>query len=207
MHLHLIQMHLHLHLIELLRICIWFRCWALAFAFAFDSSLAFAFAFKCARPHLSTRLLLTQSSHLSLGIPRFLLPCSRNSAALFVSMSSAILSTCLAHSYRSLLLTSHSLKLLYTPVSSLNSTILLLSALVTLPKQPKQQGNPWAKAATPGFCGSLPSASDCIVSKNCTKWFTIITSFKETIIMHTTSTDTAAMSEQILAQLCCHVVR
>ena len=37
--------------------------------------------------------LLTQSFHLSLGLPRLLLPCSRNAAALFVSLSSAILST------------------------------------------------------------------------------------------------------------------
>ena len=38
---------------------------------------------------------LTQFSHLSLDLPRLLLPCSRNSAALFGSLSSAILSTCL----------------------------------------------------------------------------------------------------------------
>ena len=31
--------------------------------------------------------LLTQSSHLSIGLPRLLLPCSRNSAALFGSLS------------------------------------------------------------------------------------------------------------------------
>ena len=74
--------------------------------------------------------LFTQSSHLSLGLPRLLLPCSRNSAALFGNRSSAILSTCPAHC--NLLLTSLSVKLLYTPVSSLNSTILRLSALVTL---------------------------------------------------------------------------
>ena len=74
--------------------------------------------------------LLTQSSHLTLGLPRLLLPCSRNSAVLFGSMSSAILSTCPAHC--NLLLTSLSVKLLCTPVSSLNSTILRLSALVPL---------------------------------------------------------------------------
>ena len=74
--------------------------------------------------------LLTRSSHLSIGLPRLLLPCSRHSAALFGSLSSAILYTCPAHC--SLLLTSLSVKLLCTPVSSLNSTILLLSALVTL---------------------------------------------------------------------------
>ena len=56
--------------------------------------------------------------------------CSRNSAALFGNRSSAILSTCPAHC--NLLLTSLSVKLLCTPVSSLNSTILRLSALVTL---------------------------------------------------------------------------
>ena len=119
--------------------------------------------------------VLTQSSHLSLGLARLLLPCSRNSAALFCSLSSAILSTCPAHC--SLLLTSLSVELLCTPVSSLNSSSLLMSALVTLAKQPNQQGNPWPKAATPGLCGALPSVSDCIVSNNCTKWFTIITSF------------------------------
>ena len=74
--------------------------------------------------------LLIQSSHLSLGLPRLLLPCSHNSAALFGSRSSAILSTCPAHC--NLLLTSFSFKPLCTPVSSLNSTILRLSALVTL---------------------------------------------------------------------------
>ena len=80
-------------------------------------------------PAFSTSLL-TQSSHLSLGLPRLLLSCSRNSAALFGRLSSAILSTCQAHC--NLLLTSLSVKLPYTPVSSLNSTILRLSALVTL---------------------------------------------------------------------------
>ena len=77
--------------------------------------------------HLS---LITQSSHLSIGLPRLLLPCSRNSAALFDSLSSAILSTCPAHC--NLLLTSLSVKLLCTPLSPLNSTIFRLSALVTL---------------------------------------------------------------------------
>ena len=60
--------------------------------------------------------LFTQSSHLSLGLPRLLLPCSRNSAALFGSLSSAILSTCPAH--YNLLLTSLSVKLHCTPISS-----------------------------------------------------------------------------------------
>ena len=40
---------------------------------------------------------LTQSSHLSLSLPRLLLPCSRNSAVIFGSLSSAIRSTCPAH--------------------------------------------------------------------------------------------------------------
>ena len=60
---------------------------------------------------------------------RLLLPCSRSSATLFGSLSSAILSTCPAHC--NLLLTSLSVKLHFTPVSSLN-TILRMSALVTL---------------------------------------------------------------------------
>ena len=74
--------------------------------------------------------LLTQSSHLSLGFPRLILPSSRIYAALFDSMSSAILSTC--PTICSLLLNSFSVKLLCTPLSSLNSTILLPPALVTL---------------------------------------------------------------------------
>ena len=68
--------------------------------------------------------LLIQSSHLSLGLPRLLLSCSRNSAAPVGSLSSAIISTCPAHCNR--LLTSLSDKLLCIPVSSLNSTILRL---------------------------------------------------------------------------------
>ena len=56
--------------------------------------------------------------------------CSRNFAALFGSLSSTILSTCPAHC--NLLLASLSVKLHCTPVSFLNSTILRLSALVTL---------------------------------------------------------------------------
>ena len=134
-------------------------------------SLVFLFQSSSSPSFLAS--LLTQSSHLSLGLHRFLLPSSRNSAAFFRSLSSAILSTCPAHCI--LLLTNLSVKLLCTPVSSLNSIIILLSALVTLAKQPTKQGNSWVKAATPSFCGSLPS--DCIVSKNCTKWFAIITSF------------------------------
>ena len=55
--------------------------------------------------------LLTQSSHLSLGLTRLLLPSSRNSLAIFGSLSSAILSTC--HAHCSLLL---AVKLLCTPV-------------------------------------------------------------------------------------------
>ena len=80
-------------------------------------------------PAFSTSLL-TQSSNLSIGLPRLLLPCSRNSAALFGSLSSAILSMCSAHCNQ--LLTNLSVKLLCTPVSSLNSNILRVSALVTL---------------------------------------------------------------------------
>ena len=77
----------------------------------------------------SSPAFFTQSSHITLGLAR-LLPSSRNYAALFGSLSSAILSTCPAHC--SLLPVSLSVKLLCTPVSSLNSTILLLSALITL---------------------------------------------------------------------------
>ena len=90
--------------------------------------LLFSFFQSSSSPAFLTSLL-TQSSYLSLGLPRLLLPCSHNYAALFGSLSSAILSTCPAHC--NLLLTSLSVKLLCTPVSSVNSTILRLSALVT----------------------------------------------------------------------------
>ena len=78
---------------------------------------------------------LLSSSHLSLHSPPIsvlasLLPCSRNSAAPFGSLSSAILSTCPAHC--NLLLTSLYVKLHCTPASSFNSNTLRLSALVTL---------------------------------------------------------------------------
>ena len=96
----------------------------------FHPPLSLVFFFQSSSSPAFLTSLLTQSSHLSLGLPRLLLPCSRNSAALFGSLSSAILSTCPAHC--NLLLTSLSVKLLCTPVSSLNSTILRLSALVTL---------------------------------------------------------------------------
>ena len=86
------------------------------------------FFFRSPSSHVFFTSLLTQSSHLSLGLPRLLLPCSRTSAALFGSLLSAILYTCPAHC--NLLLTSLSVKLLCTPVSSLNSTILRLSAHV-----------------------------------------------------------------------------
>ena len=97
----------------------------------FHTPLSLVFFFQSSSSPVFLTSLLTQSSHLSLGLPRLLLPCSHNSAALFGSMSSAILSTCPAHC--NLLLTSLYVKLLCTPVSSLNSTILRLSALVTLP--------------------------------------------------------------------------
>ena len=96
----------------------------------FHPPLSLVFFFQSSSSPAFLTSLLTQSSHLSLGLPRLLLPCSRNSAALFGSLSSAILSTCPAHC--NLLLTSLSIKLLCTPVSYLNSTILRLSALVTL---------------------------------------------------------------------------
>ena len=96
----------------------------------FHPPLSLVFFFQSSSSPAFLTSLLTQFSNLSLGLPRLLLPCSRNSAALFGSLSSAILSTCPAHC--NLLLTSLSVKLLCTPVSSLNSTILRLSALVTL---------------------------------------------------------------------------
>ena len=96
----------------------------------FSTLLSLVFFFQSSSSPAFLTSLLTEYSHLSLGLPRLLLPCSRNSAALFGSLSSAILSTCPAHC--NLLLTSLSVKLLCTSVSSLNSTILRLSALVTL---------------------------------------------------------------------------
>ena len=96
----------------------------------FHPPLSPVFFFQSPSSHVFFTSRLTPSSHLGLGLPRLLLSCSRNYAAFFGSMSSAILSTCPAHC--NLLLTSLSVKLLCTPVSSLNSTILRLSALVTL---------------------------------------------------------------------------
>ena len=96
----------------------------------FHPPLYLVFFFQSSSSPAFLTSLLTQSSHLSLGLPRLLLPCSRNSAALFGSLSPAILSTCPVHC--NLLLTSLSVKLICTPVSSLNSTILRLSALVSL---------------------------------------------------------------------------
>ena len=81
----------------------------------FSTLLSLVFFQSSSSPAFLTSLL-TQSSHLSIGLPRLLLPCSRNSAALFGSLSSAILSMCPAHC--SLLLTSLSVNLLCTPVSS-----------------------------------------------------------------------------------------
>ena len=87
----------------------------------FHPPLSLVFFFQSSSSPAFFTSLLTQSSHLSLGLPRLLLPSSRNSAALFGSLSSAILSTCPAHC--NLLLASLSVNLLCTPVSSHNSTI------------------------------------------------------------------------------------
>ena len=86
----------------------------------FHPPLYLVFFFQSSSSPAFLASLLTQSSHLSLGLPRLLLSCSHNSAALFGSLSSAILSTCPAHC--NLLLTSLSVKLLCTPVSSLSSS-------------------------------------------------------------------------------------
>ena len=113
------------------------RCWGAARNFSNDSSdsifhppLSLVFFFQSSPSPAFLTSLLTQSSHLSLGLNRLLLPSSRNSTTLFGSLSSAILSTCPAHC--SLVLTRLSIKLLCSPVYSLNSTFLLLSALFTL---------------------------------------------------------------------------
>ena len=81
------------------------------------SHLSLVFFFQSSSSPVFLTSLFTQSSHLNLDLPRLLLPCSRNSAALFGSLSYAILSTCPAHC--NLLLTSLSVKLLCTTVSSL----------------------------------------------------------------------------------------
>ena len=81
----------------------------------FHPPLSLVFFFRSSSSPAFLTSLLTQSSHLSLGLPRLLLPCSRNPTALFGSLSSAILSTCPAHC--NLLLTSVSVKLLCTPVT------------------------------------------------------------------------------------------
>ena len=48
----------------------------------FHLSLSLVFFFQSSSSPAFLTSLLTQSSHLSLGLPRLLLPCSRNSAAL-----------------------------------------------------------------------------------------------------------------------------
>ena len=64
----------------------------------FHPPLSLVFFFQSSSSPAFLKSLLTQSSDdLSLGLPRLLLPCSRNSAALFGSLSSVILSTCPAH--------------------------------------------------------------------------------------------------------------
>ena len=75
----------------------------------FHPPLPLVFFFQSSSSPVFLTSLFTQSSHLSLGHPRLLLPSSRNSAALFGSLSPAILSTCPAHC--SLLLTSLSVKI------------------------------------------------------------------------------------------------
>ena len=47
-------------------------------------------------------------------------------------------------------------------------------------KQSNEQGIAWPKAAIRGFSGSLHSAPDWLVSKNCTKWFTNNTLLRNT---------------------------
>ena len=83
----------------------------------FHPHLSLVFFFQSSSSPAFLISLFTQSSHLSLGLHRLLLPSSRNSAALSGSLSSAILSTCPAHC--SLLLTSLSVKHLCTPISSI----------------------------------------------------------------------------------------
>ena len=90
-----------------------------------DMSLVFFFQSSCSPAFLTS--LLAQTSHLSLVLPRLLLPSSLNSDAPFGSMSSAILSMCPGHC--SQLLDSLSVKLICTPVSSLISILLLLSVV------------------------------------------------------------------------------
>ena len=53
----------------------------------FHPPLSLVFFFQSSSSPAFRTSLLTQSSHLSLGLPRLLLPCSRNSAALFGSLS------------------------------------------------------------------------------------------------------------------------
>ena len=89
----------------------------------------FALSLSSSFPFVKGQVLPATSSPPHLIVFSILLPSSCNSAALFGSLSSAILSTCPAHC--SLLLTRLSVKLLCSPVYSLNSTFLLLSSLFT----------------------------------------------------------------------------
>ena len=96
----------------------------------FYPSLSLVCFFQSSSSSVFLTFLLTQSSHLNLGLPRLLKPSSHNDVALFGSLSSAIRSTCPAHC--SLLLASLSVKLLCTSVSYRNSNTRLLYALVLL---------------------------------------------------------------------------
>ena len=90
----------------------------------FHPSLSLVFFFQSSSSPAFLTSLLTQSSHISLGLPRLLLPSSCTSAVLFGSLSSTILSTCPALCH--LLLTSLSVKLLCTPISSCLPSLLWL---------------------------------------------------------------------------------
>ena len=85
----------------------------------FHPPLSLVFFLQSSSSPASRTSLLTQSSHLSLGLPRLLLPFSRNSAALFGSLSSPIfqrvLPTVVWSSPVSLLSSSAPLSLALTP--------------------------------------------------------------------------------------------
>ena len=101
----------------------------------FNPSLSLVFFYQSSSSPAFLTSLLTQSSHLSIGLPRLLLPCSRMSTALSGSLSPSsfqrVMSTVVCSSPVSLSSSSALLSLPLTPpfVSSLPSLLLLFFVL------------------------------------------------------------------------------
>ena len=98
-------------------ICIFFHHWS-SFTVVATTRLHFPTSLALLSPPNCTIYILSQSSHLSLGLPLFLPPLS--TLSFLRQPFPSIHSTCPAHFNR--LLTSFPLKSLFTPTSSLSSS-------------------------------------------------------------------------------------